>query len=123
MDTVKLVKFIETLQINETIEVHRVTTEDDEQIIGLPMFTSRKKGDTIKDLTVIMLYVPQEQTVMNIVDIETANAGSCTIEPSNKYLLQPEMQCLWDMHKEKIVELLNANNNDTICKNCSRKGI
>lgn len=114
MDTAKLVKLIETLQINKSIEVHKVTTEDDEQIIGLPMFTSCKKGDTIKDLTVTMLYVPQEQTVMNIVDIKTANARSCTIEPSNKHLLQPEMQCFWDMHKEKIVEFLNKHSNDTI---------
>lgn len=54
-----------------------------------------------------MLYVPQEQTVMNIIEVETTEGGLCTIEPSGKHLIQPEMQCFWGMYKERIVELLN----------------
>lgn len=107
MDATKFVKSIETLTIKDTIEILRVTTEDDEQIVGLPMYTSRKSGDGIKRLNVIMLYIPTEQTVMNVVDIETSNASSCTIEPSGKHLIQPEIQCFWGKHKERIVELFN----------------
>lgn len=107
MDAVKLVKCIETLTIKDTIEILRVTTEDDEQIIGLPMFMSSKSGDGIKHINVTMLYIPAEQTVMNVIDLETSNASSCTIEPSGKHLIQPEIQCFWGIHKERIVELFN----------------
>lgn len=107
MDTANYVKCIETLTLNDTIEVLRVTTEDDEQIIGLPMFTSQKSGDVLKHLNVTMVYVPQEQTVMNIVDVETTEGVACTIEPCRKHLIQPEMQCFWDTHKERIMNLFN----------------
>lgn len=107
MDATKFVKSIETLTNNDTIEILRVTTEDDEQIIGLPMFTSSTGGDDIKHLNVTMLYIPIEQTVMNVIDIETSNASLCMIEPSGKHLIQPEMQCFWGKHKERIVELFN----------------
>lgn len=107
MDEAKFVKSIETLTIKDTLKILRVTTEDGEQIIGLPMFTSRKGGDGIKHLSVIMLYIPTEQTVMNVVDIETSNASSCTIEPSGAHLIQPEIQCFWGKYKEHIVELFN----------------
>lgn len=107
MDTANYVKCIETLTLNNTIEVLRVTTEDDKQIIGLPMFTSEKSGDVLKKLNTTMLYIPQEQTVMNIIDIETTEGSLCTIEPSGKHLIQPEMQCFWDKYKEQIVKLLN----------------
>lgn len=107
MDAVKLVKCIETLTIKNTIEILRVTTEDDEQIIGIPMSTSNRGGDSIKHLDVTMLYIPTEQTVMNVVDIETSNASLCTIEPSGKHLIQPEILCFWEKHKERIVELFN----------------
>lgn len=107
MDTANYVKCIETLTINSKIEVLRITTEDDEQIIDLPMFTSQKSGGVLTKLNTIMVYVPQEQTVMNIVDVETTDGTLCTIEPSGKHLIQPEMQCFWDMHKEQIVKLFN----------------
>lgn len=107
MNAVKYVKCIETLTINQGIEVVRITTEDDEQIIGLPMFASSKDGDGIKKLNVTILYIPTEQTVMNIVDVETSNASSCTIEPSGKHLIQPEMQWFWGIYKEQIVKLFN----------------
>lgn len=107
MDTTNYVKCIETLTIKDTIKVMRVTTKDDKQIIGLPMFTSQKSGGVLKKLDVIMLYVPQEQTVINIIEIETTEGGLCTIEPSSKHLIQPEMQYFWGMYKERIVELLN----------------
>lgn len=107
MDTTNYVKSIETLTINDTVEVLRITTEDDEQIIGLPMFTSQKSGGMLKHLNVIMVYVPQEQTVMNIVDVEITDGSSCTIEPSRKHLIQPEMQCFWNKHEEQIVKLFN----------------
>ena len=107
MNKAEFVQSIETLTINKDIEVHRVTTENGKQIIGLPMFTSQKSGDGIKNLTVTMLYIPSEQTVMNIVDIETSDASMCTIEPSGKHLIQPEMQCFWDKCKERIIKLFN----------------
>lgn len=107
MDAAKFVKCIETLTINDTIEVMRVTTEDYEQIVGLPMFTSQKSGGVLTKLNTTMLYVPQEQTVMNIVDVETTDRTSCTIEPSSKHLIQPEMQCFWDRYKERIINLFN----------------
>lgn len=103
----EFVQSIETLTINKDIEVHRVTTENGEQIIGLPMFTSQKSGGVLTKLDIVMLYVPQEQTVMNVVDIETTDGSLCSIEPSDKHLIQPEMQCFWDKHKEQIVELFN----------------
>ena len=107
MDATNYVKCIETLTIKDTIEVLRVTTEDDEQIIGLPMFTSQKSGGVLKHLNVIMVYVPQEQTVMNIVDVETTEGVACTIEPCGKHLIQPEMQCFWGIHRERIINLFN----------------
>lgn len=107
MNKAELVQSIETLTINKDIEVYRVTTENGEQIIGLPMFTSQKSGDVIKNLTVTMLYIPSEQTVMNIVDIETSDASMCTIEPSGKHLIQLEMQYLWDKYKEQLIKLFN----------------
>lgn len=107
MNVTKFVERIETLTLNDTIEVMRIITEDDEQIIGLPMFASQKSGGTLKKLNIIMLYVPQEQTVMNIIDLETTEGAACTIEPCRKHLIQPEMQCFWGMHKEQIVKLFN----------------
>lgn len=107
MDAANYVKCIETLTIKNEIEVMRITTEDDEQIIGLPMFTSEKSGGVLKKLTTTMLYVPQEQTVMNLIDVETTEGSSCTIEPSDSHLIQPEMQCFWDKYKERIINLFN----------------
>lgn len=107
MDAAKFVKCIETLTIGSNIEVMRVTTEDDEQIVGLPMFTSQKSGGVLTKLDVMMLYIPQEQTVMNIVDVETTEGSLCSLEPSGKHLIQPEMQYFWGMYKEQIVKLLN----------------
>lgn len=107
MNKAEFVQSIETLTINKDIEVHRVTTENGERIIGLPMFTSQKSGDVIKNLTVTMLYVPSAQTVMNIVDIETSDASMCTIEPSGKHLIQSEMQYFWDKYKEQLIKLFN----------------
>lgn len=107
MDEAKFVKSIETLTINGTIEILRVTTEDGEQIVGLSMFTSSRGGDGIKHLNITMLYIPTEQTVMNVIDVETSNASSCTIEPSGKHLIQPEIQYFWGKYKERIVELFN----------------
>lgn len=107
MDTAECVKCIETLTINDNIEVMRITTEDDEQIIGLPMFTSQKSGGVLTKLNIIMMYVPQEQTVMNIIDVETTEGSLCAIEPSGKHLIQPEMQCFWGMNGERIVKLFN----------------
>lgn len=107
MDTANYVKCIETLTINDDIEVLRITTEDDKQIIGLPIFTSQKSGGVLKHLNVIMVYVPQEQTVMNIVNLETTEGSLCTIEPSGKHLIQPEMQCFWGVNGERIVKLFN----------------
>lgn len=48
MNAVEYVKCIETLTIKDTIGVMRVITEDDKQIIGLPMFTSQKSGGGLK---------------------------------------------------------------------------
>lgn len=107
MNATKDVKCIETLTINDQIEVMRITTEDDEQIIGLPMFTSEKSGGVLTKLNTIMLYVPQEQTVMNIVDVETTDGSLCSIEPSGKHLIQPEMQYFWGVNGERIVKLFN----------------
>lgn len=107
MNATEYVKCIETLTINNTIEVMRVTTENDKQIIGLPMFRSQKSGDILKKLDVIMLYVPQEQTVMNIIEVETTEGSLCTIESSRKHLIQPEMQCFWGTYGERIVKLFN----------------
>lgn len=107
MNKAEYVKCIETLTIDDNIEVMRITTEDDEQIIGLPMFTSQKSGGVLTKLNTIMLYVPQKQTVMNIVDVETTEGSSCTIEPSDKHLIQPEMQCFWGVNGERIVKLFN----------------
>lgn len=55
MDTTNYVKSIETLTLNNTIEVMRITTEDDEQTIGLPMFTSQKSGGVLTKLNTIQL--------------------------------------------------------------------
>lgn len=107
MNKAEYVKCIETLTINNKIEVMRITTEDDEQIIGLPMFTSQKFGGVLTKLNTIMIYVPQEQTVMNIIDVETTDGSLCSIEPSGKHLIQPEMQCFWNRYKEQIVKLFN----------------
>lgn len=107
MDATKDVKCIETLTINDNIEVMRITTENDEQIIGLPMFTSQKYGGVLTKLNTIMVYVPQEQTVMNIIDVETTDGSLCSIEPSGKHLIQPEMQCFWGTYGERIVKLFN----------------
>lgn len=107
MDTTNYVKCIESLTLGSKIEVLRVTTEDDEQIIGLPMFTSGKSGGVLTKLNITMLYVPQEQTVMNIIDVETTDGTLCSIEPSGKHLIQPEMQCFWGVNGERIVKLFN----------------
>lgn len=108
MNDAKYVESIETLTFSKSgVEVYRVTTEDGEQIIGLPMFTSQKSGGALTRLNVTMLYVPQEQTVMNIVDVETTEGSMCTIEPSNKHLIQPEMQCFWDKYKERFIQTFN----------------
>lgn len=107
MNEVEYVHSIETLTINKNIKVHRVTTENGGQIIGLPMSISQRSWNSTNNLTVAMLYVPSEQTVINIIDIETSSGNLCTIEPSGKHLIQPEMQCFWDMNKEQIIELFN----------------
>lgn len=44
---------------------------------------------------------------MNIVDVETTEGSSCTIEPCRKHLIQPEMQCFWGVNGERIVKLFN----------------
>lgn len=107
MKKAEYVKCIETLTINDQIEVMKITTEDDEQIIGLPMFTSQRSGGVLIKLNVIMLYVPQEQTVINIIDLETTEGILCSIEPSGKHLIQPEMQYFWGTYRERIVKLFN----------------
>lgn len=107
MDTTNYVECIETLTLNDTIEVLRITTDDDRQIIGLPICTSQRSGGVLKNLDVVMLYIPQEQTVINIVNLETTEGSLCAIEPSGKHLIQPEMQCFWDKYKEQIVKLFN----------------
>lgn len=107
MDTANYVKCIEILTIGSDIEVLRITREDDEQIIGLPMSTSQMSGGVLTKLNVTMLYVPQKQTVMNIVDLETTDGSLCTIESSGKHLIQPEMQYFWNIHKERIINLFN----------------
>ena len=107
MNKAEYIKCIETLTINDKIEVLRITTENDEQIIGLPMSTSQKSGGVLTKLNTIMVYVPQEQTVMNIVDVETTDGSLCSIEPSGKHLIQPEMQCFWVVNGERIVKLFN----------------
>ena len=114
MNKVEYVQCIETLTINENVEIYRVTTKSGERIIGLPMYTSQKSGDVIKNLTITMLYVPYAQTVMNIVDIETSDTSMCTIEPSSKHLIQPEMQFFWNEYKDKIVESFNRHRHDGI---------
>lgn len=107
MNEAKYVHSIETLTINNNIEVYRVTTENGEQIIGLPMFTSQKSWDDTNNLTVTMLYIPNGQTVMNIVDIKTSSGDLCTIEPSGKHLIQLELQCFWYMNKKRLIQAFN----------------
>ena len=110
----KLVQSIEILKLGDDIRVMRVNMENGERIIGLPMYASHKSSEHMSSLDITMLYVPQQQTVMNIIDLELTEGSLCVLEPCGKQCFQPEMQFFWNEYKDKIVESFNRDSHDGI---------
>ena len=113
-----LVQSIETLKLGnpqcDYAEIMRITTKDGEQIIGLPMRKSHKSSEHMPNLDIAMLYIPQQQTVMNLIELELTEGSICVLEACGKQCFQPELQFFWNKCKDNIMELFNRHSNDRV---------